>query len=125
MMFKRLLVFKALPEEYLWLVPGVFGVLIHIMEELINLGEELAPPFIPMLMIAIIYIFLPRLWRALFVLVFGGIFAVAQINGHFLPALERGFSAQTGDYSAIFSEIGGILLIILGIKLLRNKRKYS
>lgn len=119
----KILTFRALPNEYLLLFPGVFGIAVHIMEEMINLGEEIAPPFIPMLLISIIYIFLPRLWRAFFVFLFGGIFAVAQFIGHFIPALERGFSTKTGDYSAIFSEIGAILLLILGFRLLSTRKK--
>ena len=116
----KVLVFRASPREYVLLMLGTLGILIHVADEVFNVGEEIAPPVIPLLMTTTVFVLLPTLARALATIVFGGIFAIAQINGHFIPILENGPSAGNGDYSAVFSEVGGILLIILGIRLLRR-----
>lgn len=107
-------------RKHLVVIIGTLLISLHTVDELAS-GEELAPPYIPLLVLTAIYPFLPVMVRALAVATFGGIFLIAQIFGHFTPLLEREFGGT--DATGIYPVIGGAVLIGVGIRLVITLRR--
>ncbi len=88
---------------------------VHVADDMAR-GEEVPPPFIPLILVALIYPLLPAILQALAVIAFGGIFFVAQIFGHVTPLLDRELGGS--DYTGVFPMIGGAILIGVGLRLI-------
>ncbi len=106
-------------RPHLTVVIASLFVALHTVDELVR-GEELAPPFIPLVIFAALYPVLPLIVRALGDLALGAVFFVAQIFGHVVPTVQNGPTGS--DYTGIFPMIGGAILIGLGVRLLLKER---
>ena len=112
---------SAFGSEYLLFVLGASLQVVHALDDVFIVGDVFPPPFWPLMMGVVLYVFLPTLVRGLMAAIFGLSFAVAQVPGHFLPAIsDGGLSASNADYTALLSEAGGILLVVLGVRLIRS-----
>jgi len=107
-------------RRHLLVIIGTLFVSLHTVDELVR-GEELAPPYIPLLVLTAIYPLLPVIIRALAVASLGAVFFIAQIFGHFTPLLDREFGGSDG--TGIYPVIGGAILVGLGIRLVLTMRR--
>lgn len=107
-------------RRHLLVIIGTLFVSLHTVDELVR-GEELAPPYIPLLVVTAIYPFLPVIIRALALASLGGVFFVAQIFGHLTPLLDRDFGGSDG--TGIYPVIGGAILVGLGLRLVLTMRQ--
>ncbi|MGI8626062.1 MAG: hypothetical protein ACR2J5_05745 [Geodermatophilaceae bacterium] len=107
-------------RRHLLAIIGTLFVSLHTVDELVR-GEELAPPYIPLLVLTASYPLLPVIVRALAVAALGGIFSIAQIFGHLTPLLDRDFGGSDG--TGVYPVLGGAILVGLGIRLVLTMRR--
>lgn len=107
-------------RRQLLVIIGILFIALHYVDELVR-GEGIAPPLIPMVLLAAVYGFLPVILRAVTVIAFGVVIFIAQVFGHLTPLLDRAPSGS--DYTGVFPMIGGVILIGVGVGLLRDRSR--